>query len=272
MPELPEVETVVRALRDPLIGRTFTGFESYWANQIVVPDDVNQLRDRINGRTVTAIHRRAKYIVMTLDDGEETLIVHLKMTGHLAVVPTEMPVHKHVRNLFRLKDGFDLRFRDMRKFGRIYLVENPLDILAKLGPEPLEDSFTAELFKQRIAGRTRIIKPLLLDQTIVAGIGNIYADETLFDAKVRPDRRADTLTDAETQLIWKGIRRTLQDGIDREGASIDTYVKPDGTKGDMQNAVNVFRRTGSPCYDCGQPIERIVLAQRSTHFCPQCQK
>ncbi|MFK7801902.1 MAG: bifunctional DNA-formamidopyrimidine glycosylase/DNA-(apurinic or apyrimidinic site) lyase [Anaerolineae bacterium] len=272
MPELPEVETVVRALRDPLIGRTFIGFESYWPNQIVVPDDVDQLRSRIDKRTVTAVNRRAKYIVITLDGGEETLIVHLKMTGHLAVVPSKRPIHKHVRNLFKLKDGFDLRFRDMRKFGRIYLVKNPLDILAKLGPEPLEDAFTAELFQQRIAGRTRIIKPLLLDQTIVAGIGNIYADETLFDAKVRPDRSADSLTEAEIHLIWKGIRRALQEGIDREGASIDSYIKPDGTKGDMQNAVNVYGRTAAPCYDCGQPIERIVLAQRSTHFCPHCQK
>ena len=272
MPELPEVETVVRALRDPLVGRTFSEFESYWPNQIVVPDDVEQLRARITGRTVTAISRRAKYIVMTLDGGEETLIVHLKMTGHLAVVPTSKPVHKHVRNLFRLTDGDDLRFRDMRKFGRIYLVTDPDEILAKLGTEPLEDLFTAEVFRQRIAGRTRIIKPLLLDQTIVAGIGNIYADESLFFAKIRPDRHADTLTEAETDLLWAGIRSSLQNGIDREGASIDTYVKPDGTKGDMQNAVSVFRRTGNPCYDCGTPIERIVLAQRSTHFCPICQK
>lgn len=272
MPELPEVETVVRALRDPLIGRTFTGFESYWPNQIVVPDDVAELRARIDGRTVTAIDRRAKYIVMTLDDGAETLIVHLKMTGHLAVVPSDEPVHKHVRNLFKLKDGFDLRFRDMRKFGRIYLVQDPSKILAKLGPEPLEDAFTVDVFRQRIAGRTRIIKPLLLDQTIVAGIGNIYADESLYDAKVRPDRAANTLTDDEISLLWQGIRRVLQAGIEREGASIDTYVKPDGTKGDMQNAVNVFRRTGSPCYDCGEPIQRIILAQRSTHFCPACQK
>lgn len=272
MPELPEVETVVRALRDPLIGRTFCDFESYWPNQIVVPDDAQELKARILGKTVTAIDRRAKYIVMGLDDGAETLIVHLKMTGHLAVVPTSQPVHKHVRNLFKLEGGDDLRFRDMRKFGRIYLVKDPLEILAKLGPEPLEDDFTADLFKQRISGRTRIIKPLLLDQTILAGVGNIYADESLFYAKVRPDRTADSLTSAEIKQLWAGIRNSLQKGIEREGASIDSYVKPDGTKGDMQNAVNVFRRTGDPCYDCGTPIHRIVLAQRSTHFCPSCQK
>ena len=272
MPELPEVETVVRALRDPLVGQTFTGFESYWPNQIVIPDDVEALRMRINDRTVTNISRRAKYIVITLDDGVETLIVHLKMTGHLAIVPSDKPIHKHVRNLFKLKGGSDLRFRDMRKFGRIYLVKDPLEILAKLGPEPLEDDFTADVFRHQIEGRTRKIKPLLLDQTILAGVGNIYADESLFHAKVRPDRSADSLTNEEIFLLWQGIRRSLQNGIDREGASIDNYVKPDGTKGEMQNAVNVFRRTGNPCYACGQPIERIVLAQRSTHFCPNCQK
>lgn len=272
MPELPEVETVVRALRHPLIGRTFIGFESYWPNQIVMPDDVAQLRDRITGRTATAIQRRAKYIVITLDEGAETLIVHLKMTGHLAVVGSDQPIHKHVRNLFKLDAGWDLRFRDTRKFGRIYLVKEPLDILAKLGPEPLEEAFTAAVLRQRIGTRTRKIKPLLLDQTIVAGVGNIYADESLFDAKVRPDRTADSLTKAEVTRIWQGIRRALQEGIDREGASIDSYIKPDGTKGDMQNAVNVYGRAGAPCYACGRPIERIVLAQRSTHFCPNCQK
>ena len=272
MPELPEVETVVRALRDPLIGRTFNGFESLWPNQIVTPDDVAELRARIHNRTVTAVDRRAKYIVMTLDGGEETLIVHLKMTGHLAVVPAEQPVHHHVRNLFKLKDGFDLRFRDTRKFGRIYLVKEPAEILAKLGPEPLEEAFTAEVLTERLAGRTRIIKPLLLDQTIIAGIGNIYADEALFDANIRPDRRANSLSAGEISRLWHGIRRALQEGIDREGASIDSYIKPDGTKGDMQNAVNVYGRKDNPCYVCGRPVERIVLAQRSTHFCSHCQK
>ena len=272
MPELPEVETVVRALRDPLIGRTFSGFVSYWPRQVVKPDDVAELATRINGRTVTAVNRRAKYIVITLDEGAETLIVHLKMTGHLAVVPTHQPVHKHVRNLFHLTGGDDLRFRDTRKFGRIYLVEEPQDVLSKLGPEPLEETFTAALFKSRLHGRTRIIKPLLLDQTIVAGIGNIYADEALFGANIMPTRPTNTLTDSEISHLHASIRHVLQLGIDREGASIDSYIKPDGSKGDMQNAVEVFRRTGAPCYTCHTPIERIVLGGRSTHYCPVCQK
>lgn len=271
MPELPEVETVVRALRDPLIGRTFADFESYWPKQVIFPDDVQALRDRIAGRSVTQIRRRAKYIVMTLDQGEETLIVHLKMTGHLAVVPHDQPLHKHVRQRFVLTDGDDLRFRDMRKFGRIYLVKDPAEVLAKLGPEPLEPEFTAAVFRKRLAGRKRILKPLLLDQTIVAGIGNIYADEALYGAKIRPDRQTNTLNEAEIIALHKAIQHALRLGIEREGASIGDYVKPDGSKGDMQNAVQVFRRTGFPCYSCGTPITRIVLGGRSTHFCANCQ-
>ena len=272
MPELPEVETVVRALRDPLIGRTFSGFVSYWPRQVIKPDDVDELAARIHGRTVTAINRRAKYIIMTLDKGAETLIVHLKMTGHLAVVPSDQPIHKHVRNLFHLTNGDDLRFRDMRKFGRIYLVQDPKEVLSKLGPEPLENEFTVAVLKSGLSGRSRAIKPILLDQTIVAGIGNIYADEALFGAKIHPTRPTNSLTDPELVALHANIRQALQRGIDREGASIDSYVKPDGTKGDMQNAVEVFRRTGAPCYSCGTPIERIVLGGRSTHFCPTCQK
>lgn len=275
MPELPEVETVVKALRSPLVGRTFTGFRSLWLNQIIYPtgpDPVGEMNARIQGRTVTGMRRRAKYIVMVLDDGAESLIVHLKMTGHLALVPTSEPLHPHVRNLFHLADGDDLRFRDMRKFGRIYLVQDPEQVLGKLGPEPLSDHFTLSLFRERLKGRSRVIKPLLLDQGFVAGIGNIYADEALFEAKILPNRTADTLKPAEAERLHAAIRKVLRLGIEREGASISDYVKPDGTKGDMQNAVNVFRRTGHPCYNCGQEVKRIVLGQRSTHFCAHCQK
>lgn len=271
MPELPEVETVVRALHHPLIGRTFVDLESYWPNQIVKPDDVEQLRVRISGRTVTNVSRRAKYIVITLDGGE-TLIVHLKMTGHLAIVPHDEPVHKHVRQRFVLADGDDLRFRDMRKFGRIYLVNDPQEVLGKLGPEPLEPAFTPEVLKEIFNGRKRVLKPFLLDQTNIAGLGNIYADEALFDAKILPTRTTETLTEEEIGRLHSAIQKVLKLGIAREGASISNYVKPDGTKGGMQEDVKVFRRTGFSCYTCGNAVRRIVLGGRSTHFCATCQK
>ncbi len=270
MPELPEVETTVRALREPLIGSTIVGVRSDWPRQIVTPD-LPELQARIHGLHIQAINRRGKYLVFNLS-GQETLIIHLKMSGHLAVTGADAPQSKHVHSVFSLADGRELRFRDTRKFGRIYLVTDPSEILGKLGPEPLSPEFTAETLRQRLAGRKRAIKPLLLDQTILAGIGNIYADESLFYAGLDPRRPADSLTPADLSRLHAAIQKVLKLGIAREGASIDLYVKPDGTKGDMQNAVAVFRRTGLPCYQCQTPITRIVLGGRSTHFCPHCQR
>ncbi|MCB8924753.1 MAG: bifunctional DNA-formamidopyrimidine glycosylase/DNA-(apurinic or apyrimidinic site) lyase [Ardenticatenaceae bacterium] len=270
MPELPEVETVVRALRQPLIGRTVTGVRNDWPRHIGTPG-LDELRVRIQGCQFQAINRRAKYLVFTLTQGE-TLIVHLKMSGHLAVVDAAKPADKHVHTIFELDNNQELRFRDIRKFGRVYLVQNPEVILGKLGPEPLESGFTPEVLRDRLNGRTRALKPLLLDQELIAGIGNIYADEALFYAKLHPTRPANTLSQHEITALHSAIQKVLNMGIEREGASIELYVKPDGSKGDMQNAVAVFRRTGDPCYECGRPIERIVLGGRSTHFCSNCQK
>jgi formamidopyrimidine-DNA glycosylase len=160
----------------------------------------------------------------------------------------------------------------MRKFGRVYLVQDPDTILGKLGPEPLEDAFSPEVLQERLNGRSRAMKPLLLDQHFIAGVGNIYADEALFYSKIHPRRTADSLTENEVEALFTSIQKVLKLGIEREGASIDLYTKPDGTRGDMQNAVSVFRRTGLPCYDCQTPIQRIVMNSRSTHFCPHCQR
>ncbi|MCB8985978.1 MAG: DNA-formamidopyrimidine glycosylase [Ardenticatenaceae bacterium] len=270
MPELPEVETTVRALRQPLVGSTITDVRSDWPRQIVTPD-LPELQARIYGQRIEAIDRRGKYLIFRLS-GHETLIIHLKMSGHLAVVDKDAPASKHVHATFSLADGRELRFRDTRKFGRIYLVSDPTEIVGKLGPEPLSPEFTVDLLTRRIAGRKRVLKPLLLDQTVIAGIGNIYADEALFYAGLDPRRTADSLTPIEIARLHAAIQKVLKLGIAREGASIDQYVKPDGSKGDMQNAVAIFRRTGEPCYQCQTPIVRIVLGGRSTHFCPHCQQ
>jgi formamidopyrimidine-DNA glycosylase len=269
MPELPEVETTVRALRRPLVGRVITGVRTDWPRQVVTPA-LEELQQRIQGRRIEAIGRRAKYLLFNLSAGE-TLIIHLKMTGHLSVVPAATSAGPHVHTVFTLAGGDELRFRDMRKFGRVYLVRDPEEVLSGLGPEPLAASFTVEQLASRLHGRKRYLKPLLLDQTFVAGIGNIYADEALYAAALHPERRADSLTTAEVKSLHAAIRHVLQLGIEREGASITNYVKPDGTRGDMQNAVAVFRRTGQSCYRCGTPIKRSVLGGRSTHFCPACQ-
>ena len=269
MPELPEVETFVRALRLPLVGRTIIGVRNDWPRHIVVPPPA-ELAERVAGRRIEAVDRRGKYLVFTLSD-DETLIIHLKMSGHLSVVPAETPPDRYAHTVFALDDGRELRFRDTRKFGRVYLVHDPAAILGPLGPEPLAGEFTAGELAALLARRKRVLKPLLLDQTFIAGIGNIYADEALYYAGLRPTRRSDSLTDGEIVALHDAIRKVLALGIDREGASISTYVKADGEMGDMQNAVAVFRRTGQSCYTCGGPIERIVLGGRSTHFCPNCQ-
>jgi formamidopyrimidine-DNA glycosylase len=269
MPELPEVETVVRALRRPLVRRAITEVRNDWPGHIVTPS-LEELRWRIHGRTILHVNRRAKYLVFTLSGGE-TLIIHLKMSGHLAVVGPETPPDKYTHTTFKLDNGQELRFRDTRKFGRVYLVQEPAEILGHLGPEPLADSFTAAALQERLYSRKRVLKPLLLDQTFVAGIGNIYADEALYYAGLHPERRSDSLSTAEIEALHSAIQKVLKLGIEREGASIATYVKPDGSKGEMQNDTAVYDRESKPCYHCGTPIQRIKLGGRSTHFCPTCQ-
>ncbi len=269
MPELPEVETVVRALRPLLLGRRMAGARCDWPRQVVCPAPT-ELRRRLRGRAVQAVGRRAKYLHLRLEGGEH-LILHLRMSGHLAVVPGTAPADRHVHTVFPLEGGDELRFRDPRKFGRVWLVRDPAEVLGGLGPEPIEADFTVAVLRRLLRSRRRLLKPLLLDQGVVAGIGNIYADEALFRAGLHPARRSHTLRAAEIAALHAGLQGALHEGIAREGASIASYVKPDGRKGGMQHAVQVFRRTGCACNRCGATIRRIVLGQRSTHFCPGCQ-
>lgn len=269
MPELPEVETSIRALREPLIGETFTEARIYWPRHIDRPDP-QTFQERITGLRVKDISRRGKYMVFSLTGGE-TLIIHLRMTGHVSVVRGDEPVLDHTHTILGLASGKELRFRDTRKFGRVYLVRDPQEVLAKLGPEPLASDFTPDVLARQLERRSMRLKSLLLDQTFIAGVGNIYADEALFYAGLHPERAADTLQREDIERLHAAIQKVLRMGIAREGASIDRYRKPDGTRGDMQNAVAVFRRSGAPCYECGAPIQRIVLGGRSTHFCPLCQ-
>ncbi|MFW5941025.1 MAG: bifunctional DNA-formamidopyrimidine glycosylase/DNA-(apurinic or apyrimidinic site) lyase [Chloroflexota bacterium] len=269
MPELPEVETTVQALREPLLGEVFTEVRTYWPRHIEVPTP-EELQNRIAGLRVEEMGRRGKYLMFTLSGGEH-LIIHLRMTGHLCVVDRDAPLQTHTHTIFGLASGRELRFRDTRKFGRVYLVKNPQEIVGKLGPEPLAPSFTPDVLTKQLERRSMRLKPLLLDQTFIAGVGNIYADEALYYAGLHPERPADTLTPEEVCALHAAIQKVLRMGIQREGASIDRYRKPDGTRGDMQNAVAVFRRAEEPCYRCGTPIRRIVLGGRSTHFCPSCQ-
>lgn len=274
MPELPEVETYVRELAPQITGRTIVAARVFWARTIAAPTP-DEFPTRLAGLRFERFARRGKYMLLGLSGGA-TLIVHLRMTGKLRVLPGDALPDKHTHVVLELDDGRSLHYIDPRKFGRIWLVDDPAQVVGKLGPEPLGEEFSPAMLAARLAGRTAGIKALLLDQRIVAGVGNIYADEALFRAQIHPARRGGSLSETEIERLHEAVAAVLAQGIDRRGSSLgrsalQNYLPPSGTPGSAQEAHQVFRRTGQPCPVCGTPIERIVLAQRSTHFCPVCQ-
>jgi len=273
MPELPEVETYVRELAPILAGRQVVGAQVAWARTIAWPD-AEAFTAQIVGQQFERFDRRGKYMLLGLASGL-TMIVHLRMTGRLLMVDADTAApHTHV--VMALDDGRHLIFQDSRKFGRIWLVPDTTPVLARLGPEPFDDAFTAAALAAALHGRAASIKALLLDQHIVAGVGNIYADESLFRARIHPARSGGALDSAEVMALHSAIQHVLAEGIANAGSSLgasglQNYSRPGGAPGGFQEKFNVFRRTGQPCPQCGAPIDRIVLAQRSTHFCPNCQ-
>jgi formamidopyrimidine-DNA glycosylase len=281
MPELPEVETVARDLRPRIVGATIVGARTSWARTLRTHDP-EAFADGVAGRQVEAVGRRAKQIVIELS-GDAALTVHLKMTGQLFVVPAEMPVDPYVRLVLELGDGREIRFRDIRKFGKVGLYgRDPVSgellaevggaaVFAALGPEPLDPSFTLREFRRRVRRRKGRLKPLLLDQSFVAGIGNIYADEALWAARLHPLRTAGTLRPVDERHLYDAVRAILAEAVEWRGSSIDDYTAPDGD-GSMQERLHVYQRTGEPCPRCGRPIKRIVIGARSTHFCSWCQR
>lgn len=270
MPELPEVETIVRGLRQgsddvpPLPGYHIRGVEVGWPRHIAEPSP-KKLQRRIEGQRIEGVRRRGKYLVFPLE--KDTLLIHLKMSGDLSMAPAETERGPYDHTVFELEDGWELRFSDARKFGKVFLVEDPTSILDKLGPEPLDPAFSPSVLGQRLQGRSRAIKPLLLEQSFVAGIGNIYADEALHRAGIHPLTPADELDDELIEALFHGIQDALRQGIQRNGASIDWVYRG----GDYQNHFRVYGREGEPCPVCQTPICKIVVSQRGTHFCPRCQ-
>jgi formamidopyrimidine-DNA glycosylase len=275
MPELPEVQTVVDELGERLRGRRFApGAEALWPRTIGYPDPAS-FADRLANQAIAGVERRAKYILIRLESGD-LLVVHLRMTGNLHFAPPDSPYDPHLRARLPLDDGIELRFADTRKFGRLYLGrEDELASvipLGRLGPEPLDADFTVERLRERLAGRRGAIKPALLDQRVVAGLGNIYADEALFRAGIDPRRPADSLSEAELKALHAGIRDTLTQALGNGGTSFRNYLNTAGRKGSNQEALLVFRRQGEGCPRCGQPLVRIVVGGRGTHICPACQR
>jgi len=279
MPELPEVETVARDLRPRIVGATIVGARCSWARTLRTHSP-EAFAVAVAGRRVEAVGRRAKQIVVDLS-GRAALTVHLKMTGQLFVVPADAPEDPYVRLVLELGDGREVRFRDIRKFGKIGLYgRDPVSgeltvegaaVFAAIGPEPLDPEFTLRDFRWRLRRRKGRLKPLLLDQSFLAGVGNIYADEALWTARLHPLRTVRTLRPPDERRLFEAVRSILAEAIERRGSSIDDYTAPDGD-GSMQERLQVYQRTGEPCPRCGRPVKRMVIGARSTHLCSWCQR
>ncbi len=269
MPELPEVETIKNELLPDVVGQHITDITLFW-DGIVRQPPAEEFRSRLTGQEITGIARRGKYLIFGLT-GNEVLIIHLKMTGSLLLKPASAEPTKFTRAILHLNRETQLRFRDPRKLGRMWLVEDKNAIVGKLGPEPLEASFTPQLLAQYLARRTAPIKALLCDQTFIAGIGNMYADEALFVARIHPLRSGKSLSQDEIDRLHGAIRQVLRSAINNKGASVDTYFRPGGELGTAHSEFRVAHRGGKPCPICGTSIERIPIRNRGSYFCPKCQ-
>lgn len=269
MPELPEVETIKNELLPHIVGQRITGVSLFWEKMVRRPS-VEEFRSRLIGQEITGITRRGKYFIFGLT-GDEVLIIHLKMTGSLLLKSAPEEPDKFVRAIFYLDKGTALHFRDPRKFGAMWLVDDSNTVVGKLGPEPLEADFTPQLLAQRLNNRAASIKALLCDQTVIAGVGNMYADEALFAAEIHPLRSGKSLSLDEIEHLHRAIRQVLLAGIGNKGASVANYFRPDGTLGTAHSEFKVAHQGGKLCPVCGTPIERIVVRNRGTYFCPRCQ-
>jgi len=278
MPELPEVETIVRSLADGarhnglhVIRQCITEVRVLWDRTLanLSPADFTI---QIVGQTIQKVSRRGKFLVFSLN--KNTLLMHLRMSGDLRVEEafapdgSEAPLHKHDRLALLFESGQRLAFNNPRKFGRVWLVEDAQEVLGVLGPEPLDESLTVDKFHAMLQARNRLLKPLLMDQHFLAGLGNIYTDEALFRARLHPRVISSTLSREQSALLLREIRCVLKEGIRRNGSSIDWVYRG----GDFQNDFNVYGRAGETCPRCGTAIERLLVGQRGTHICPKCQR
>jgi formamidopyrimidine-DNA glycosylase len=290
VPELPEVETIARSLRPKLLGRVIVHADVRWPRTIAEPS-VRKFKEHIRGQVVQRVARRAKLLHIGLTSS--SLLIHLRMSGDLSIKPGRPAPEKHDRLMLVLglprphgprpkaasgkgsgQQGppadslVSLVFNDTRKFGRIWLTDNPADITGRLGPEPLSRAFTPGLFRDRLHSHRRQLKPLLLDQSFLAGLGNIYTDEALHLAKLHPLRSSRSINTRQAERLHAAIRAILREGIRQNGASIDWVYRG----GEFQDHFRVYNRMGEPCPECGTAIKRLVVGQRGTHICPRCQR
>ncbi|HET9905650.1 MAG TPA: bifunctional DNA-formamidopyrimidine glycosylase/DNA-(apurinic or apyrimidinic site) lyase [Anaerolineales bacterium] len=264
MPELPEVETIARKLSPHLIGKTILDAQLLWSRTLATPSP-KLFKRQVKGQKIWGVTRRAKFFILQLSSSN--LLIHLRMSGDLLIRDSTIRPEKHDRLVLQLSDNQSLVFNDTRKFGRVWLTPTPEAILGKLGPEPLSRDFTAQWLYNGLSQRHRQLKPLLLDQTFLAGLGNIYTDEALHIAKIHPLVLSDSVTLEQARGLREAVRKVLKEGIRRHGASIDWVYRG----GEFQNHFRVYDREGKPCPVCSTEIKRITVGQRGTHYCPNCQ-
>ena len=265
MPELPEVETIARKLKPDLIGRTILAADLHWSRTLATPSP-QKFKEQVKGQEILDVGRRAKYFILHLS--AFSLLIHLRMSGDLFIKDSTIQLEKHDRLGLKLSGNKSLIFNDTRKFGRVWLTSNPEEVLGRLGPEPLSRDFTPQWLYDALHKKHRQLKPLLLDQTFLAGLGNIYTDEALNIAKLHPGAASDSVKAKQADALHEAIRSVLKEGIRRNGASIDWVYRG----GEFQNHFRVYDREGKPCPVCGTEIVRLVIGQRGTHICPKCQK
>lgn len=262
MPELPEVETIARKLKPDLVGRTILSAQLFWPRTLAFPSS-RKFKKQIQGQTIRDVGRRAKFLIVQLSD--YSLLIHLRMSGDLFLRDSTIRPGLHDRLVLQLTGDRSLVFNDTRKFGRVWLTQKPEDVLSRLGPEPLGTDFTVQWLHAALHRKHRQLKPLLLDQTFLAGLGNIYADEALHTARLHPLILSSSVTAEQTRALHEAIHSVLNEGIRRNGASFDWVYRG----GEFE--FRVYGREDQECPVCGTKIERILVGQRSTHFCPNCQ-
>jgi formamidopyrimidine-DNA glycosylase len=274
VPELPEVETVRRKLAPLIEGRRFDQV-AIADPRLTRPEDPAEVARELEGERVSSLERRGKYLIVRFESGR-ALLIHLRMTGSLRHGGTgSLPDDPYRRAVVNLDDGSDVAFRDVRRFGTWLLLEpGELEpyLDARVGGEPLADGYRARDLAARLAGRKAPVKAAILDQRTVAGVGNIYADEALWRARIHPLTPAEALTADEVKALHRGIRAALQHGIARQGSTLRDYALPDGERGAMQDEFKVYGRAGEPCDRCGTPIDKTRVAGRGTWYCPSCQR
>ena len=275
MPELPEVETVRRGLESLVVGKTIAAVTVNLARIIRTPDDAEPFKLMLAGLTIDEVARRGKYLLIGI--GPYTLVSHLRMEGRYGLYQAEEPVEKHTHVIFHFTDGTELRYKDVRQFGTMDILPrdefSALPGLALLGPEPLADSFTVAVLRDQVAKRrSGKLKALLLDQSFVAGLGNIYVDEVLFQAGLHPEASITDLSEEGIERLHASIVEVLAKSVALGGSSVKSYVNGYGQEGGMQHALLVYGRENTPCPQCGTEIVKTRVAGRGTHFCPNCQR